>query len=442
MKIKSEHIAKAYIALVMFLPNSMYLVNKPGMPLISYRRCFIFVWIFFYALLIIKKNSIRNQIFDMPYCRGAIFLSAILGLISVCTLISNPQSILNFISIITESIFPTFMIWSAFKTKDRLLYAIKAMIQVYSLIAIYGIVSYIYNYNPLLELMSSDNSERILILTYDDRERGGVVGRAQAFFFHPIQFGYISSAILVFILGVHKEVKLFSVMKFLFICLILILATMYASSRSPILFLMVAAFVHILCMNIRNMLKMLAFFAIALPILAYSDLLSVVFGDRLQLIASIFENMVQSTSRLEDSSSIELRLIQMAVAMDFFWESPIYGHGLAYLRILMENGMPADLFGAESFLFALLIEMGTLGIIGYYALYKGIYSSFIMHIKFSKLKTIRNMAVTGIALLAGHIAFIFATGEMGSTYIYLVLTTLLLRLIQLTQSENKSATRL
>jgi len=437
MKINNASMATIYVIFVMFLPNSFNVINQPGIPLISYRRSFIFLWIAFYVVLLLNKKSIRNQLLEMPYNRSIIILSAILGIVACCTFINNAQSLPTYIAIISETIFPVFMVWTAFKVKDKLLYVIKTMVYVYILIAVYGIIAYIYNYNPLLDLLSSEDGPRTLTLTYDDRERAGVVGRAQSFFAHAMQFGYISSAILVFIFGVQRELKLFSIMEFLGICIILISAVMFTASRSPIILLISAAFVYVIHLNIINIFKVIAFSVIALSILIYSDLLEIIFGSYLQFITSIYDDILTGSSDLK-GSSIDMRLMQLEAAMNIFWESPIYGHGFAYLRYLVENKLTYELLGAESFLFALLVETGGMGIIGYLILYKGIYSSFRKYLNYSRLKNIKVVAVTGIALLGGHLAFIFVTGEMGMTYIYLILTTLLLRLIYLLQVEKNS----
>lgn len=441
MKINNGSITAIYIVLVMFLPNTMYILNQPGMPLISYRRCFIWAWIFFYVFLMMKKKTIRNQIFDLPYSRSVIIFSVILGLISACTFINNSQSISYYISIIIESIFPVVIIWSAFKEKEILLNVIRKMVYTYTLMALYGILSYIFDYNPLLDLLSDENGEstRILMYTYGDSERAGIRGRAQSFFAHAIQFGYLSSAILVFMFGVQKGVKLFSAMEFLLICIILISAALSAASRSPILFLMTAAFVYLAHLNIINLFRVIILSIISLSFLVYSDLLNVIFGNHLQFITSTFEDISTGNSTL-GGSNLDMRLTQLAAAMDFFWESPIYGHGFAYIRTLLENKSTGDLLGGESFAFSLLVETGVLGIIGYFVLYIGIYSSFKKYLKYSNLKVIKNLAIAGIALLSGHIAFIFSTGELGMTYIYLILATLLLRLLYFLYDKRNQLT--
>lgn len=430
MKINNSSIASVFIVFVMFLPNTVYLVNQPGIPLISFRRLFIAVWVVFYLFLLIKNKSINNQIFQMPYYRGCIFLVLLLGIVTVATFTKNPLAISNYISFILETLFPVFMVWTAFKTTDDLASVIRLVIYSYTAIAVYGIITYIYGYNPMLEFLVSDDSARELLFTYDDKERGGIVGRAQSFFAHPLHFGYISSMILIFMLGVQKGLKLFTTKTLVCISIVLMVSVVLAGSRSPILLLMVAIFIYIAHSNIVNILIAVATSSIVLILVISGGVLDAAPGNYLVLFTSIFKDLATGDSGL-GGSSIHMRLGQMAIATNIFLVSPVFGHGLAYIRILLDNQLAPGLLGAESFAFKLLIETGIVGMVGYIILYGSIYSSLIRYRKRGGSKRVKKMAAVGVALLGGHLSFIFATGEMGLMYIYLVLTTLILRVLWL-----------
>lgn len=422
----------------MFLPTTFYLVNQPGIPLISVRRLFVFFWILAFLLLVSEHRfsglRFQEKREGYPLRNTALFFSLMLGVVAVFTVGMNPPSVAVYFSIIFETLLPTVMIWSAFKDKGNLLDAIRLMMNIYFLIAIYGVVSFFVGYNPLLEILS-DNSARNLVLTYEDFERGGVVGRAQAFFNHALQFGHFSAAFLVVLVGMQSVAKIFSPKKFFVMMAVFALAILATQSRSPIVFVFSAGFIYLAQMNVKSKFKYMALLLVALGILHASGLLENMMGEKLKIISSIFDELSGNESDL-GGSNINMRQMQLEVAMKFFDESPIYGHGLAYIRELIESDASGDLLGAESFLFRLLVDMGSLGIAAYSILYTGIYSCFKKFRDGKYSIESRNLAALGIALLVGHLSFIFATGEMDTTYVFLILEMLLLKLIYLSQANS------
>ncbi len=167
-------------------------------------------------------------------------------------------------------------------------------------------------------------------------------------------------------------------------------------------------------------------------------MLEMVLGKYFQLLTSLLQDLSGNESSL-GGSSFGMRMMQLDAAISMFWESPVWGHGFAYIRSLLEIDMTGDLLGGESFAFSLLIEMGLLGILAYLILFVGIYLSFKKHIKQGHTENEKSLALTGIALLVGQLAFIFVTGELGTTPIFLMLVALLLRLLYLMPHKPNEA---
>ena len=427
MKISNLRLGIIYITFVMFMPSSFYLINWPGYPLISIRRLYVFLWIAVYLVLLIKYSGVRKSMIDMPYFKASIFFLVLLGTVSALTYASNPTGMTNFIALATETIFPMFMIWSAFKKKESLLFAIKIMIYIYSIFALYGIIAYFFKFNPLLNIMSSGNDSRNLVFIYNDI-RGGIQGRAQSFFYHPIVFGYLSSVILIVLLGVQSVVKLLPRLMFFFIFAVLMSSIFLTSSRSPIVLLLVAFLIFIAHVNLSKRVSTFGIIIITLFI-AYIVLPNSFFDKYSLLIYSIYGDSVKSDLEY-GGSSLQQRLSQFGIAVKYFQESPIFGHGLAFIRKLIESKSAGELLGAESFLFKLLIEVGVIGSYAYFALYKKIYSKFRDSTVGNANDLIKKVSLTGKALLGGHLAFIFTTGDMDMFNIFLILVTLLLLLIK------------
>jgi len=63
-------------------------------------------------------------------------------------------------------------------------------------------------------------------------------------------------------------------------------------------------------------------------------------------------------------SSLEMRLMQFAVIVPFFLNSPIWGNGYAYTWSFVK-AVDADILGAESIWLQLLVDFGVIGAIAY-----------------------------------------------------------------------------
>lgn len=434
MIVSNKNITTFYVIFIMFLPNTMYIVDQPGLPLISFKRMYIAVWVVFFIASIIINRSINGQITQLPFYRGCLYITLLLGFVTAATFKNNPIAIPGYLSFILETIFPVFMVWIVFKDSDSVLRVIKILVYVYTLVALYGVFAYLYDSNPLLELLVSEDSSRKLLFTYDSNERAGIEGRAQSFFAHPLHLGYISSVIMVMVFGVQKGFKLFPIIIYLSILFVLMLSVMLAGSRSPILLLIISMFVYAVYSGWVSYFKIFLISVLVLVFIIGSGMHESILGNRLVLITSIFEDFLTGDSGL-GGSSIDMRLSQLAAAINIFLDSPIYGHGMGYIRTVIENRLAPGLLRGESFAFK-IIDIGVIGMIGYFLLYKGIYSSFMHYRRGTHLKNIKMMAGVGVALLGGHLSFIFATGEMGMVFIYLILTTLLLRLMYLSIMDS------
>lgn len=84
--------------------------------------------------------------------------------------------------------------------------------------------------------------------------------------------------------------------------------------------------------------------------------------ERIGTISSIFSSDADET----EGSSIEMRNIQFANSLIYFEQSPIWGNGFDYYGEVLgkdENVIKNELYGAESYVFFLLIEDGLVQIV-------------------------------------------------------------------------------
>lgn len=429
MKINNETIARIYLVFVMFLPNTFNLINQPGLPLISARRAFIILWAVIFVLLAAKSKSILVEVRQFPLYRNMVAFVLTLGVVMLLTISNNSQTLLGYSTIVFEAVLPVLLFWPAFKDRNSLHSAVRLMIYMYSLMALYGVFDQWMGANPLLDIFSQGEFEgRKLTYTYEDFERGGIEGRAQSLFAHSIVFGYLSAVILIVLVGIQRTLNLISRKMYLAIGALMIVSILLAGSRSPMLLLLAAFLAYLAHGDVAKIFRAVGVFLIFIIVASGSGLLEIVLGKYYQLVSSMFLDIFSNESSF-GGSSLGMRMMQLDAALSMFWESPIWGHGFAYIRTLLEDGMSGDLLGGESFAFSLLIEMGLIGIVAYVILFAGIYMGFRKYIKQVSTIQQRDLSMIGIALLVGHLVFIFVTGELATSPVFLMLVSLLLRLI-------------
>ena len=80
-------------------------------------------------------------------------------------------------------------------------------------------------------------------------------------------------------------------------------------------------------------------------------------------VLTLIDSFVHSDTAVA-GSSLDMRLMQFAVIIPFFLNSPIWGSGYAYTWTFVK-AVDADLLGAESIWLQLLVDFGLLGAIAY-----------------------------------------------------------------------------
>jgi len=82
-------------------------------------------------------------------------------------------------------------------------------------------------------------------------------------------------------------------------------------------------------------------------------------------VMTLVDSVINSDTAVT-GSSLDMRLLQFAVIVPFFLNSPIWGNGYAYTWSFVK-AVDADLFGAESIWLQVLVDFGVIGAMAYIA---------------------------------------------------------------------------
>ena len=214
-----------------------------------------------------------------------------------------------------------------------------------AILSIYGIQEAITAQNPFIQYMY--NSGLVGVLQSDDYVRFGLY-RAQSLTIWVSSFGTVCCFALVFILlsafiGIIKfNIKLY------IIAVLLIASVFITGSRT-----MIAMTVIALCATLPYFYKKpryIILFVVMIFIFIINN-------------PEYVNNVLDSFLNQEDAggSSVQMRQYQLAAALSYYYNSPIFGNGIDFITVV-EN-QSSDILGAESIIFKTLVDRGTIGMV-------------------------------------------------------------------------------
>jgi hypothetical protein len=295
---------------------------------------------------------------------------------------------------------------------------------------VYGIYCYNTKFNPYITFLQLVYEADIFFSdAFLNEERGGIEGRIQSTFWHPLTLGGISILLFFFFLCKNIFVKVKSE---IIILILLIVNAFLSGSRSAL----VAVAGGLLYLFIVSKWK------VKLKILIISTLLFIIAGVCFSQIAEFkeYQNMVEATvffwnDRISEKNNVRgstagSRLRQLEGSIELIKYNPLFGLGSGYSKTyLSQYGSHTSLLGFESIIFIVLVETGFLG--------------FALWIIFFYLITkLRNKAVTSNqewifnknilnSFFVVYMIFIVFTGSQSTLYLFLVLYILQLRNLKL-----------
>jgi len=434
---KFRTIATAYILFVFFIPNSIAIINMPGIPLLSVGRVYILFWVVVFLCLFYKRKRIRQVARSYPFYKPMSII--LLSMLIVTVYAQNIGASANVtLAFLMESFLLSLMIWVSYRKPEYILDVMRWMVILFVGLAIYGTASFLVGVNPVMEFVETyfASESKQLVFSYADVERLGTRGRANSIFSHPMQYG--AFLVMAICLSYYRYIIGFDIRKFLNLPYILILlcGLAFTFSRTPILFLLITSLVFWLYQSINSKLKIAAVvLVLAVTALPFAP------DAILQLTSSVVVEILSGQSDSDvGGSSIVMRVEQLVATMALFSESPIVGHGLASTRIMIESGvLPVDLRQAESELFSNLIDAGIVGLLATIYFYFYLARYFLQQRRASVERHLTQLAILVFALVLGYVLFILATGILGTFQLFIIIITLAARYLYLRRQENSGS---
>ena len=262
--------------------------------------------------------------------------------------------------ILSEYVF-IFVFWNTCTTKQDLQFFTKCILTVFCVVFAYGIFEYITNSNPILDIIRVNipdaySDDKLYISDLENINRDGRA-RYQSLFYITILYGISSILFAFYVITIYRNQKDFILKKrFLLLLVLLSFYACYVSnSKTPIIA------VPILFMPFLLKKTYLFLLWILLPIiLVHPEMFNNVIGNVVKLEAFDVNN-----NDFSDGSNIAMRLRQLNISFTAFLNAPIWGNGLKYSSYLASTAKGAELLGAESCWFKLLIEQGAFGLIAF-----------------------------------------------------------------------------
>lgn len=223
-------------------------------------------------------------------------------------------------------------------------FLIKVFVAYLGIMSVFGLFEALTGANPFIGYLSSHGLKL-------PEQRGEYIRfglyRAQGFTIWCSVFGTACGLGLTYLLHLYFNGR-FKGTAIHYALLSLLLIGVVACATRTIIAMTAIALVSILGYLYSNIKKFMPLICVAIVLFVFAQ--------------DVMYELIDSFINHEDAggSSVEMRAVQYAAAYSFFEDSPIWGNGLGYVEVAKEKSM--WLLGAESIIFKLLIDRGTIGI--------------------------------------------------------------------------------
>lgn len=298
------------------------------------------------------------------------------------------------------------------------------------LLAIIGVVNYLFHRPVFLELISN-NVLSSDVLPMDDNS---VRFRVQSTYINPFDYGYMCLMLVFFALYLYQN-KYMTRKKFLVIALSCLFGVLFCNCRTILICMLLGMGVFVLtAYKGRTKFKNIVVI-ISVLILAYA-FVPVVQDKVNQSLTAFTDTGGQQVS----GSNLDMRAMQFARVLFHIQGHELFGRGVDYFGIDMgwlkygnaDETQDSDLAGLEGLYLSYLLERGIVGLSIW------IFFNVTLIVYFIKrLKMNRNEASLGLTILTIYILFANMTGELRSLAPTLLFLGVLMKIID-SSSTNKT----
>lgn len=296
------------------------------------------------ALLPFKTNFV-SKIKTYPF-----FIPSILVFGSYCltNVLAEPHWPSTIFVFNTIYIFP-FIVWCVVDEKKNAVQLLLCFMVYFAFCAVYALVELALNENVIIVKLLKSRIVNENVINYTEIRFG--FKRLQSIFCTPMSMG-LAMAAFAYVMYEYKklrnETNLFYIC-LMAACFILPWLTGARSVFLPALIIMIPVFFKAFKNGQFMLLKIGALGAGV-----------ILMGNWVMTLVDSFINSDTAVS----GSSLDMRLMQFAVIVPFFLNSPIWGNGYAYTWSFVK-AVDADLLGAESIWLQILVDFGLVGAMAY-----------------------------------------------------------------------------
>jgi hypothetical protein len=211
----------------------------------------------------------------------------------------------------------------------------------------------------------------------------------------------------------------------------LLLNLIFTNSRTPIAIFFIGLFILMLfTLNIKKIFR----YVIVIILIGAAVYTNPIVQERIDNTLDIFETGGTAVG----GSNVGVRLVQFGASYIEFQRSPYFGNGFRYitenLGYSRDSGKGLGYFGGfESYIYALMIEQGLLGIIAAILFYWTLTYYFI-----KKRKLSSNYSGLGVTIIIMFLTFSIATGTLDTWRITMSMLGVIVKLIEISYNSQKN----
>lgn len=418
---------------ILYIPAALSII--PQSMLMGH---YFYVSAFILSMLRYREFSMRNFLSSpLSNILLIVFLSYLLiGLFD--SRVSTPLGIYRAVYHFCGTYFPFFIGWVSFSNDGRDLQNIgfikegnsddssiffKLLLPATIIMTLYGVTTAFTHTNPVLD--SVGLKDRFLM----DGDYGFRSFRVSSACISSSVYGLVCATLgltSMFLIKDKTKIQIFA------ICMLLLNVFLTATRAAIIPSIIGFIIFIILDKGVSGVIKYILL-GIAALLFIFPLLPDTITNYMIELTDSIFDVILPSGTGGEKygGSNLNARSMQIAAAMEFLKEKPLFGHGFGYFgEVLFQGDSHLELLGMESYLCFMGVERGIVNLIAECLFYISGFIYFFKHRSLNKL-----YADVGIALLAMFIPFLVFAWVGGCWFFFMPILGYLVKVID---SENKS----
>lgn len=421
MFLYSRSIPVAFISLYItywFLPQGIPIIGT-DLGFVSILGICELVFFCYYYIVFLKPNEYNDVLMyeSLYYIRDFILFLLLIAFMS--TVIPFGQQISG-LGRFFLYLLNTVIVASCFNERKEFICVFHFVILWIFLSGIYGIYTYIIQFNPFAELVVATQTlfeEQGMKSSFLEEERGFLHGRISGFTVHPLLYGGVLVLCFYLMMFYYQDVKSkwgkFLLYGVFFSCLVLIVLT---GSRSILIGLICGLLYYFWRLYSQKLIKY------ALIASVFFFLFGLTIED--EYVRSILF-FWEEHDEIQGSSS-SMRVEQLEAAVDIISndiQSLLFGFGRGWsAEYVLKYGNVKPFQGFEGFFISSFVEYGILGtIIYFFILFVPLYKICTNYVEDTQRKTLLKAF-----LISGFVIYSF-TGVAYGLWLYVVLTFLLIK---------------